>query len=185
MEKLKESKNEKNINESEEAVENSKAEKSKKEKKGSSLGINEEQAKENIKKVNKNLKKGTSEFKEFITRGNVVDMAVGVVVGGAFSKIVTSLVNDIIMPLIGILIGGIDFSDLNVTVLNAKVQYGMFIQQVIDFLIISLCIFLFMKLFSNLSKKTKKEEAKEKPKKSNEEVLLEEIRDLLKEKENN
>lgn len=185
MEKLKESKNEKNINESEEVVENSKAEKSKKEKKGSSLGINEEQAKENIKKVNKNLKKGTSEFKEFITRGNVVDMAVGVVVGGAFSKIVTSLVNDIIMPLIGILIGGIDFSDLNVTVLNAKVQYGMFIQQVIDFLIISLCIFLFMKLFSNLSKKTKKEEAKEKPKKSNEEVLLEEIRDLLKEKENN
>ncbi len=184
MEKLNEKEKTEKIEE-EASVENSSKEKSKKEKKNKSFAMSEEQAKENLKKVNKNLKKGTSEFKEFITRGNVVDMAVGVVVGGAFSKIVTSLVNDIIMPLIGILIGGIDFSDLNFTVLNAKVQYGMFIQQVIDFLIISLCIFLFLKLFSKFTKKAKKEEAKEEPKKSNEEVLLEEIRDLLKEKENN
>ena len=141
-----------------------------------------EQAKEQMKKINSKLKKGTNEFTEFIMRGNVVDLAVGVVVGGAFSKIVTSLVNDILMPLIGIIIGGIDFSDLKVTVLNAKIQYGMFIQQVIDFLIISLCVFLFVKLFSKITRRDKKTESEEiKETKSNEEKLLEEIRDLLKE----
>ena len=144
-----------------------------------------EQAKDQMKKINSKLKKGTNEFKEFIMRGNVVDLAVGVVVGGAFSKIVTSLVNDILMPLIGIIIGGIDFSDLKdlkVTVLNAKIQYGMFIQQVIDFLIISLCVFLFVKLFSKITRRDKKTESEEiKETKSNEEKLLEEIRDLLKE----
>ena len=145
--------------------------------------IDNEKNKARLKKVNKDLKKGTSEFKQFIMRGNVVDLAVGVVVGGAFSKIVSSLVNDILMPLIGILIGGIDFSNLSITVLNAKVQYGMFIQQVIDFLIISLCVFLFVKFFNKLSRNDKKEEEKEKKEeKSNEEKLLEEIRDLLKEK---
>ena len=120
-----------------------------------------EQAKDQMKKINSKLKKGTNEFKEFIMRGNVVDLAVGVVVGGAFSKIVTSLVNDILMPLIGIIIGGIDFSDLKVTVLNAKIQYGMFIQQVIDFLIISLCVFLFVKLFSKITRRDKKTESEE------------------------
>lgn len=144
-----------------------------------------QQGKRQINEMNKKLKNGTNEFKEFIMRGNVVDLAVGVIVGGAFSKIVTSLVNDILMPLIGIIIGGIDFSDLKITVLNAKIQYGNFIQQVIDFLIISLCVFLFVKLFGKIiGKSNKKEEKENKEVKSNEEKLLEEIRDLIKEKNN-
>lgn len=121
------------------------------------------------------------EFKEFISRGNVVDLAVGVVVGGAFGKIVTSLVNDIIMPLVGIIIGGIDFSSLTLKVKDATIAYGSFIQNIIDFLIIAACIFLFVKAINKLTKR-KKEEVKEVVvTKSEDVILLEEIRDLLKE----
>ena len=78
------------------------------------------------------------EFKEFIAKGNVIDLAVGVIIGGAFGKIVTSLVDDILMPIIGIIIGGIDFSNLSIDFLDAKIMYGSFIQQIIDFLIVAL-----------------------------------------------
>ena len=135
------------------------------------------------KELNKKLNKGVSEFKEFIMQGNVVDLAVGVIVGGAFGKIVTSLVDDILMPIIGIIIGGIDFTNLSLTVVDAKIMYGSFIQQVIDFLIISLCIFLFVKFISKFTKKEeKKEEVIAQVKKSEEAKLLEEIRDLIKDR---
>lgn len=92
------------------------------------------------------------EFKAFISRGNVVDLAVGVIVGGALGKIVTSLVNDILMPIIGILLGGIDFTNLTITIKDATITYGLFIQNVIDFLIVAFCVFLFVKVINNLSK---------------------------------
>ena len=137
---------------------------------------------ENVKKANESVKKGASEFKKFIMRGNVVDLAVGVVMGGAFSNIVTSLVNNIIMPIVGILIGGIDFSELSFKVFNAEVKYGLFVQQVVDFLIIAFCIFLFVKAINSLDGKFKKEKKEEAVKEEKEEVkLLKEIRDLLKE----
>lgn len=126
------------------------------------------------------------EFKEFISRGNVIDMAVGVIMGSAFGKIVTSLVNDIIMPLVGVLIGGIDFTSLSFKIQKAEVKYGSFIQNIVDFLIVAICIFIFVKIINKLNtidvlhKKKKEEAKKEEVKKSNEEVLLEEIRDLLK-----
>lgn len=126
------------------------------------------------------------EFKDFISRGNVVDMAVGVIMGSAFGKIVTSLVNDIIMPLVGVLIGGIDFTSLSFKIQKAEVKYGSFIQNIVDFLIVAICIFIFVKIINKLNtidvlhKKKKEETKKEEVKKSNEEVLLEEIRDLLK-----
>lgn len=126
------------------------------------------------------------EFKEFISRGNVVDMAVGVIMGSAFGKIVTSLVNDIIMPLVGVLIGGIDFSSLSFKIQDASVKYGSFIQNIVDFLIVAICIFIFVKIINKLNtidvlhKKKKEEATKEEVKKSDEVVLLEEIRDLLK-----
>ena len=119
------------------------------------------------------------EFKKFISKGNVVDLAVGVVIGGAFGKIVTSLVNDIIMPLVGIIIGGIDFTNLTLKIGESNVAYGMFIQNVVDFLIVAFCIFIAVKVFNKLIRKQeKKEEAK--PVKSDEVKLLEEIRDLIK-----
>lgn len=115
------------------------------------------------------------EFKEFAMRGNVIDLAIGVILGAAFGKIVTSLVNDIIMPLIGLLLGGIDFSNLSFKV----VKYGMFIQTIVDFLIVAFSIFLFIKLFNKLyTHKKKVEEAS--PSLTKEEELLTEIRDLLK-----
>lgn len=126
------------------------------------------------------LEKGANEFKAFISRGNVVDMAVGVIVGSAFGKIVTSLVNDLLMPIIGVIIGGLDFSNLGFKVGEANIAYGNFIQSIIDFLIISFCIFLMVKLFSKFKKEEKVKE--DKPKKSDEVLLLEEIRDLLKKK---
>ena len=130
--------------------------------------------KEVLEKGNKTIK----EFKSFISKGNIVDLSVGVIIGGAFGKIVTSLVNDIIMPLLGIIIGGIDFSNLTIKVKDATISYGMFIQNVIDFLIIAICIFTFVKIINKLSKK--KDEVKE-IKKDEKVVRLEEIRDLLKE----
>ena len=130
------------------------------------------------------LKSFSTEFKEFISRGNVVDLAVGVIMGGAFGKIVTSLVNDIIMPLVGIILGGLDFTNLKLTLGEAEITYGLFIQNVIDFLIVSACIFVMIKFINKFTKKKeaaeKKEEVKEEPKKSEEVLLLEEIRDLLK-----
>lgn len=132
-----------------------------------------------IKKSNKVLK----EFKEFVSKGNVIELAVGVIIGSAFGKIVTSIVNDIIMPLIGIIIGGIDFSGLNIKVGNSTITYGVFIQNVIDFLIIAVCIFLLVKFVEKISKKGESKEENEKKeeiKKDEQIVLLEEIRDLLK-----
>lgn len=93
------------------------------------------------------------EFKAFIMRGNVMDLAVAVIIGGAFGKIISSLVADIIMPLIGLILGGLDFTALAITVGNAKVTYGNFISAVIDFLIIALVIFLMIKALDKLMKK--------------------------------
>lgn len=126
------------------------------------------------------MKKFVSEFKDFISRGNVLDMAVGVIIGGAFGKIVTSLVNDIIMPLVGIVIGGHDFSGLVLKINDAKITYGVFIQNVVDFLIVAFCIFIFIKGINKFKRKKVQEDVKEEPKKSDEVLLLEEIRDLLK-----
>ena len=123
------------------------------------------------------------EFKEFISRGNVIDLAVGVIIGGAFGKIVSSLVDDIIMPIVGIIIGGLNFSELSVSVGDATIAYGAFIQSIVDFFIIALCIFLIIKLINKLRKKKEApvEEPKE-PEPSREELLLAEIRDLLRNK---
>jgi len=120
------------------------------------------------------------EFKEFIKRGNVMDLAVGVIVGGAFSSIVTSLVNNILTPILGIFLGGIDFSTLSIKIKNAEIQYGLFLQSIIDFLIVAICIFAFVKIVNKLMHLKKEEEKKETPKKNDEVILLEEIRDLLK-----
>ena len=129
------------------------------------------------------MKKFIQEFKEFSMRGNVMDMAVGVVVGTAFSAIVTSLVKDIIMPLIGLLTGGLDFSNLSVTLMGkAVLTYGAFIQSIFNFLMISFSIFLMVKFANKVSSlRQKQEELKEKVlEPSKEELLLTEIRDLLK-----
>lgn len=119
------------------------------------------------------------EFKEFISRGNVVDLAVGVIVGGAFGKIVSSLVDNILMPLIGLIIGGVDFSNLSIKVKDVTIAYGLFIQNVIDFLIIAFCIFMFVKAINKLSKKDKKEE-KEEVVVETELSVLKDIRESLK-----
>ena len=121
------------------------------------------------------------EFKEFAMKGNVMDMAVGVIIGGAFGKIVTSLVDDVLMPAIGTLTGGVDFSNLAVTFGDANLKYGSFIQNIIDFLIIAFCIFLMIKAMNKLNRK-KEEEPAPAPEPPAEEKLLTEIRDLLKNK---
>lgn len=140
------------------------------------------------------MKKMLNEFKKFISKGNVVDLAVGVVIGGAFSKIVSSLVNDIIMPLIGVIIGGINFTNLSLKVGDATINYGMFIQNIIDFLIISFCIFLVLKALNTLDdmtkkkiEKLKKEEKVEKKEEivSEEILLLREISNSLKKQNKN
>ncbi|KEP30682.1 mechanosensitive ion channel protein MscL [Bacillus safensis] len=119
------------------------------------------------------------EFREFAVKGNVIDLAVGVIIGGAFGKIVTSLVNDLIMPLVGIIIGGHDFSGLSIKIGAAQILYGNFIQTVVDFLIISFSIFIFIRYLNKLKrKKVEEEEVVEMPDQT--EVLLTEIRDLLK-----
>ena len=137
------------------------------------------------------------EFKAFALKGNVMDMAVGVIIGGAFGKIVTSLVNDVIMPPIGLLIGGVDFTDLKLTLKKAVVEagteiapavtwnYGAFIQQVVDFTILAFCVFMMVKVMNQLIKKRDTAPApapapKPAPEPSAEEKLLTEIRDLLK-----
>ncbi len=139
------------------------------------------------------------EFKAFALKGNVMDMAVGVIIGGAFGKIVTSLVNDVIMPPIGLLIGGVDFTDLKLTLKKAVVEagteiapavtwnYGAFIQQVVDFTILAFCVFMMVKVMNQLIKKREEAPAPApapapEPEPSAEEKLLMEIRDLLKER---
>ena len=147
-----------------------------------------------------------SDFKKFAMKGNVIDMAVGVIIGGAFGKIVTSIVNDIIMPPIGLLVGGANFKDLKFVMQAAKpevlneagevvtpavaevtLNYGNFLQQTFDFLIIAMSIFIVIKIITKVSEMTKKKEEEAKsaapaPEPSAEEKLLTEIRDLLKEK---
>ena len=123
------------------------------------------------------------EFKEFALKGNVLDMAIGVIIGGAFGKIVSSLVKDILMPLIGILIGGLSFSSLSVAVGAATFQYGLFIQAIVDFVIIAFSIFFFVKLVGKAMRKKAEEPAPSpEPEPSREELLLTEIRDLLKDR---
>lgn len=120
------------------------------------------------------------EFKKFISRGNALDLAVGVIMGAAFSNIVTSIVDNILTPILGIIIGGIDFTNLTIKVGNSVISYGIFLQNVIDFLIVAFCLFIIVKTINKLThKEPKKEETK--PKKPEEVKLLEEIRDLLKE----
>ncbi len=124
------------------------------------------------------MKKMIKEFKDFAVKGNVIDLAVAVVIGAAFGKITASLVNDIIMPLVGIVMGGIDFTALSIEIGAATVAYGKFIQSVLDFVIIAFMIFLLVKVMNNLNKKEEKKDAAAKP--TRDIVLLEEIRDLLK-----
>ena len=126
--------------------------------------------------MRKKVGKVFGEFKKFIERGNVIDLAVGVVIGSAFSKIVTSVVNDLLTPAIGIILGGLDFSDLAITVGKSKIMYGLFINNVIDFFIIAICVFILVKVINKLTKKKEKEEINN----SNEELLLEEILKELK-----
>lgn len=149
------------------------------------------------------MKKFLKEFKEFAMRGNVLDLAVGVIIGGAFGKIVTSLVNDILMPPIGVIMGNTNFSDLKLDISAVRDavststeaaepvywNYGAFIQQCIDFIILAFCVFLIVKLMNRLNRKKKEEPApapapapEPEPEPTAEEKLLTEIRDLLKEK---
>ncbi|MCF0105312.1 MAG: large-conductance mechanosensitive channel protein MscL [Holdemanella sp.] len=127
------------------------------------------------------MKNTFEEFKKFIMRGNIFDMAVGVIIGGAFGNIVTSLVNDIIMPLVGVIMGGIDFTSLSIKIGESQIMYGNFIQAIINFLIIATCIFSVTKAMAAFVKKKEEEPAPE-PKKDPQVELLEEIRDLLKNK---
>ncbi|PSJ46179.1 large conductance mechanosensitive channel protein MscL [Zobellella endophytica] len=133
------------------------------------------------------------EFKEFAVKGNVVDMAVGIIIGAAFGKIVSSLVNDVVMPPIGVLIGGVDFSDLAIVLQEAAgeipavtLSYGKFIQTILDFTIVAFAIFMMIKVINRLKRKeeAKAEEPAAPPAPSKEEQLLSEIRDLLKQKSN-
>lgn len=122
-----------------------------------------------------------AEFKTFIARGNVMDMAVGVIIGGAFSNITTSLINDIVMPLLGILTGSISFTDLSVQIGPAVVTYGNFIQAVLNFLVMAFVVFCLVKAINSFHRK-KEEAPPPPPAPSAEERLLTEIRDLLKNK---
>lgn len=124
------------------------------------------------------------DFKEFAIKGNAIDLAVGVIIGGAFGKIVTSIVNDLLMPIVGILLGGVNFTDLKYVIKPAEgtipetaIRYGNFIQSVVDFTIIAFCIFLMVKAINQLRKKDEVPAAPPAP--TNEENLLTEIRDLL------
>lgn len=129
------------------------------------------------------------EFKAFISKGNVLDLAIGVIIGAAFGKIVSSLVNDVIMPIIGLILGNINFKELKIILKEANndipastLNYGLFIQNIIDFLIIAFIIFLFVKLYSKTKKEDKKEPKQEVPTLTKDQELLIEIRDLLKNK---
>ena len=127
------------------------------------------------------MKKFMEEFKQFIARGNVMDMAVGVIIGGAFSAITTSLINDIVMPILGIFTGSISFAELSVTAGSAVITYGNFIQAVLNFLVMAFVVFCLVKAINSLHRR-KEEAPPAPPEPSAEEKLLTEIRDLLKEK---
>ena len=124
------------------------------------------------------------EFKEFAMKGNVMDMAVGVIIGGAFGKIVSSLVDDVLMPLVGMVTGNVDFTELAVQIGEgegaAVLKYGMFIQNVVDFLIVALCIFFMLKGINKLNRKKEEPEPEAPAEPSDEVKLLTEIRDALK-----
>ncbi len=121
-----------------------------------------------------------TEFKEFISKGNVLDMAVGLIIGSAFTAIVTSLVNDIFTPLIGMIIGGINFAGISITVGSATLAVGLFLQAIINFLLTAMCVFIVVKTINRFRRK-KEEKPAAPPKPTKEEILLTEIRDLLKE----
>lgn len=134
------------------------------------------------------MKRFVNEFRTFATKGNVFDMAVGVIIGGAFGKIVTSFVNDVFMPLIGLMLGKVKFTDLKIVLEEAvgdtpelAIYYGKFLQTAIDFVLIALVIFLMIKFISKLKRK-EEEKPTAPPKPTKEELLLTEIRDLLKER---
>ncbi|MEL7569718.1 MAG: large-conductance mechanosensitive channel protein MscL [Eubacteriaceae bacterium] len=131
------------------------------------------------------MKKFLNEFKTFAMKGNVIDLAIGVIIGSAFSKIVSSLVNDMIMPLLGLILGKISISDLTITIMSRLgsdpiiIKYGVFLQNIIDFIIIALSIFIALKFVNRITRKNEKEKE---IKQTKEEVLLTEIRDILKNK---
>lgn len=140
--------------------------------------------------INLDMSKFIKEFKEFAVKGNAIDMAVGVIIGAAFGKIVSSIVSDIIMPPIGWLIGGMDFTDIKVKLpvnpinpeVSATINYGVFVQTVIEFVIIAFCVFLLVKGINIMARKKKDETPAAPPAPSKEELLLTEIRDILKNK---
>jgi large conductance mechanosensitive channel len=138
--------------------------------------------------MKKHLKNFINEFKKFMDRGNVVDLSVAVVMGASFGKITTSFVNDIIMPIIGVIIGGINFTNLTISIGAATINYGIFIQNIIDFIIIGIFIFFFVRTINRFKEDVKDKFSNEEnqkeikvPTKSQDVLLLEEIRDLLKE----
>lgn len=144
--------------------------------------------KDNLKELKTKNKGFWAEFKTFIARGNVMDLAVGVIVGTAFTNIVKSLTDNILMPIIGLVIGGFDFTKLAINAevwgREVSITYGSFIQSTVDFLLTALCIFIIIKLMNKFFAKKEEEKKEEKPAepvKSDEVKLLEEIRDLLKE----
>jgi len=122
-----------------------------------------------------------TEFRQFIAKGNVIDLAVAVILGAAFTAIVTSLTNDIIMPLVGVVLGGVDFATLSIQVGEATIAYGLFIQAIINFILIALVLFFMIRSINKMQARSKKEEAPAAPPEPSDEVkLLSEIRDLLK-----
>lgn len=123
------------------------------------------------------------EFKKFALKGNVFDLAIAVIIGGAFGKIVTSLVNDVIMPIVGLLIGGVDMTGLVFEYGSAQLKYGSFLQTVLDFFIVAFSIFLFIKLLERFKRKEEAKPAAAPPSPTKEEQLLTEIRDLLKQRQ--
>lgn len=129
------------------------------------------------------MKKFLEEFKAFAMRGNVMDLAVGVIIGGAFSAITTSLINDILMPFIGIFVNTASFADLHLSVNGAEIAYGNFIQAVLNFIIMAFVVFCLVKAVNRLSRKKEEAPPPPPPEPSAEEKLLTEIRDLLKEKQ--
>lgn len=147
--------------------------------------------KKELKRLKKNVEKVSksnfmTEFKEFINRGNVLDLAVGVIIGGAFQKIISSLVSDIIMPVVSLIVGGVDFRNLEITIPNffgqdsaAHIHYGSFLQNMVDFIIIAFCVFIIVKLVNKFSKNFKKdEETKAEP--TTDEQILEVLKDIRK-----
>lgn len=146
--------------------------------------------KQDAKKIHKSS--FATEFREFINRGSIIDLAVGVIIGGAFSQIVTSLVNDLVMPLIGLIVGGVDFSRLEIVIPNffgtaeaAHIRYGSFLQNLVDFLIIALVIFLLIRLINRLNRNQKQEKTEEQKTEEDQLAVLKQIRDSLAKKPTN